>query len=143
MLIHKEMIMKDPIFPAHSTSYNCISTQMERLIPRQGKDSNSFLHRTLTKSSNKSTLIDQASTTTLWCAVTSLTSLSYLYIKEWRHEDRERLYNILTCAKTLLKLLCIKHLEFLINFHILEILKYLSLNCFVLWTPLIVYQVFN
>jgi len=54
-----------PIFPVHSTSYNCVSTQMEQLIPHPGKDSNSFLHRTLTKSRNKSMLIDQASTTTL------------------------------------------------------------------------------
>ena len=53
-----------------------------------------FTHRTLTISSNKSMLIDQASTTTLWCV--------------GRLEGLERLYNILTCAKTLLKLLCIK-----------------------------------
>jgi len=32
-------------------------------------------------------VIDQASTTTLWCAGTSTTSLSYLYTKEWRLED--------------------------------------------------------
>ena len=59
----------------------------ERLIPHQGKDSNSFFHRTLTKSSNKSMMIEQASQTTLWCTDTFSTSLFYLYIMEWRLED--------------------------------------------------------
>jgi len=66
-------------------SYSCASIEKERLIPYQGKDSNSFLHMTLTKSINKSMMIDQAS---------------------------QRLFS-----------LRIKHLKFLINFHILEILK--------------------
>jgi hypothetical protein len=38
---------------------------IERLIPYQGEDSNSLLHRTLTKSRNKSMLNDQASIMTL------------------------------------------------------------------------------
>jgi len=46
-------------------NYICVSIGKERLIPYQGKDSNSFLHRTLTKSSNKSMLNDQASQMTL------------------------------------------------------------------------------
>ena len=46
-------------------SYNCVSIGKERLIPYQGKDSNSFFYRTLTKSSKKSMLNDQASQMTL------------------------------------------------------------------------------
>jgi len=34
--------------------YSCVSIGKEQLILYQGKDSNSFIHRTLTKSSNKS-----------------------------------------------------------------------------------------
>jgi len=90
----------------HSTSYNCVSIGLEQLIPYQGMVFKLFLHKTSTKSSDKSLLIDQASLTTLWCAGTSTTSLSYLYINEWRFEDMQIL-------------------------------------CFLLWTPLIVYQVFN
>jgi len=51
-------------------SYKCVSIGKEWLIPYQGKDSNSFLRRTLTKSSNKSMMNDQASQLTLWCADT-------------------------------------------------------------------------
>jgi len=54
----------------------------------------------------------------------STTSLSHLYIKEWRHEELQDSLNNFTSAKTLLKLFHIKvHLKFLNNFHILEILE--------------------
>jgi len=49
----------------HCTSYIRVSIGKERLISYQGRDSNSFLHRTLTKLSNKSILNDQASLVTL------------------------------------------------------------------------------
>jgi len=61
-------------------------------------------------------------------------------MKTWRQTETLQHLN---CARTLLKLLCIKHIEFLNNFHILEIIESYSLNWFVLLTPLIVYQVFN
>ena len=94
----------------------------ERLIPYQGKVSKSFLHRTLTKSNNKSMLYDEASLVTLLMRCHS-SSLFYHYIKKWRLEDISRLCNIFTSVKTLSNLVRIKYLEFLINFHILEILK--------------------
>jgi hypothetical protein len=72
----------------------------ERLIPLQGKDSNSFLHRTLTKSSNKSMLIYQAYQTTLWCVGTLSTSFFYLYIKEWRLEKWRKDSTIHKCQNS-------------------------------------------
>jgi len=84
-----------PTFPCENVRSYIYFFERERLIHLQGNDSNTFLHRTLTKTSNKSMLNDQTSLTTLWCVGTLSTSVFYLYINEWRLEDNVwRLYNL-------------------------------------------------
>ena len=82
---------------AYVRSYNCVSIGKEQLIHHRGKVSNSFIHRTLTKSSNKSMVLDQASLTTLMMRWHSSTSLFKLYIKDWILEEYTRLCNISKC----------------------------------------------
>ena len=85
-------------------NYSCVLFGKERVIPFQGIDSKSFLHRTLTKSSNRLMMIDQASQTTILMSWHISTSLFNLYIKDWKLEERTRLYNILQVS-----LLCQNH----------------------------------
>jgi hypothetical protein len=75
-------------------SYRCVSFEKEQLIPYQGKVSKSFLHRTLTKSSNKTMMLDQDSPMTLMMCWHSSASFFNLYIKDLRLEETTRLCNI-------------------------------------------------
>jgi len=89
-----------------------------------GMDLKLFPHRTITKSSNISLVIWSSFKRLFLMCWQSTTSLSHLYIKEWWLEDFQETHNNFTSANTLLKLFHIKvHLEFLFNFHILEILE--------------------
>jgi hypothetical protein len=107
----------------HCRSYNCVSNGLEWLIPYQGMVFKLFLPGTLTKSSNKSMMIDQPSLTTLLMRWHYSTSLCNLYIKDWWLEETTRLCDIFVVLKLCQNFIIIKNLEFLNNFHILEILK--------------------
>jgi len=66
-------------------------------------------------------------TTLFWCAGSSTTSLSHLYIKEWRLREWKDSYNNLQVLKLCWNCSASKvHLEFLIKVHILEILEFVS-----------------
>jgi len=115
----------------HSTLHVCNSTRIQMhlcwLCSIHGMDLKFFLHMTITKSSNRSLVIWSSFTTTLLMCWQFPTYLSHLYIKEWKPEDWQDSYNNFASAKPLLKLFRIKvHLEFLNNFHILEVLRVLS-----------------
>jgi len=73
------------------------------------------------------------------------TSLSHLYIKEWRLEEFYETQQHFESTEPLLKLFCIKssirisnQSSYLRNSKVLRVCIW-----FVLWTPLIVYQMFN
>ena len=75
------------LFCVHATKQensSRILLRLQRCSVGLGMDFKLVLHRKTTKSGKRSLVKDQASTTTLWCAGNFTTSLSHLYIKEWR-----------------------------------------------------------
>jgi len=91
---------------------------------RLGMDLKLILHRTITKSGIRSFVIWSSSKRLFLCACNSTTSLSQLYIKEWRVWEWQDSYNNLQVPKLCWNCSASKvHLEFLNNFHILEILE--------------------
>ncbi|RHN59457.1 hypothetical protein MtrunA17_Chr4g0013501 [Medicago truncatula] len=68
-------------------------------------------------------MIDQASLRTILMCLHYSTYICNLYIKDQRFEETTRLCNIFIVPKLCQNYIIIKHLEFLYNFHILEILK--------------------
>lgn len=73
-----------------------------------GMDLKLFLHRTITISGNISLVIWSSFKRLFLMFWQSTTSLSHLYIKEWRLEDFQETHSNFTSAKTLLKLFHIK-----------------------------------
>ena len=112
-----------------TTLFLCLLVQEQQLCLQQcssilGMGLKLILHRTITKSGNRS-LVIWSSFKRLFFDVLAINNVSFtpLYkgMKNWRIV---RLIQQFTSAKTLLKLIHIKvHLEFLNNFHILEILE--------------------
>jgi len=128
----------------YSTLFVCSSTRQQMWthwwLSIHGMDLKLFLHRTITKSGNKPLVIIKLQQWLFLMCWQTATSLSHLYIKEWRPE-----VNNFTSAETLQKLFSCqislrisKQLSYLRNSRVLTVCIW-----FVLWTPLIVYQVFN
>jgi len=103
----------------HSTA-TAVSTGY---ISKQGMDFKLFPPRTLTKSRNRSLVIWSSfnnDSLMRWQPLNVSFTPLYKGVKTWRlYETQQRFESV----ETLLKLLCIINLEFLINFHILEILE--------------------
>ena len=104
-----------------------------------------ILLRTITKSDKRSLVIWSCFKRLFLMCWQFTTSLSHLYIKEWTLRELWETKQQFTSAKTLLKFFCIKsslrisyQSSYLRNSRVLRVCIW-----FVLWTPLIVYQVFN
>jgi len=104
-----------------------------------------ILLRTITKSGKRSLMIWSSFKRLFLVCWQFITSLSHLYIKEWRLRELWETQQQFTSAKTLLKLFCIKsslrisyQSSYLRNSRVLRVCIW-----FTLWTPLIVYQVFK
>jgi len=113
----------------YTTLFLCLQVQEQQMCLHRcssilGTDLKLYLHRTTTKSGNRS-LVIWSSFKRLFFDVLSIYNVSFTPLYKGLKTRRiARLEQQFTSVKTLLKLFYIKvHLEFLNNFHILEILE--------------------
>jgi len=122
-----------------------IVRSVKPLPPLHGMHLKLIIHRTITISNNESLVIDQ-SFKRLFLDVLAIHNVHlHLYIKEWRLEEHIRLYNNLkapklcqNCSASKSSLRISFQSSYLISSRVLR-----ACIWFVVWAPLIVYQVFS